>query len=384
MNKLTLSNKQVSILLDAHVFDYEFQGSRTYLKELYKLLLSNSNYTFIFASQNISILKQEFGELPNLKYVKLQSKNSFIRLLLEYPLIIYRYKPNFAHFQYICPPIKLCKYILTTHDLLYFDYPAYFPAKDILLKKTLFRISLKLSDIITTVSTYSKESIIYHCKINSDRIGITPNGVSSIFFEEYVKSDSVFYIKNKFNVSKYILYVSRIEPRKQQTSILSVFLNNELYKRGYNLVFIGKRSIEDRELNNLISSIEPEILNHIFFFDKISENDLVYFYRAADLFVYPSIAEGFGIPPLEAGAARIPVVCSSLTAMSEFDFFEENHVSADNYEILQNAVLKNLVAPPDERTLRNISDIIKSKYTWKVASYTFMEMIRKNLGLLKR
>ena len=82
------------------------------------------------------------------------------------------------------------------------------------------------------------------------------------------------------------------------------------------------------------------------------------------MFLYLSKAEGFGIPPIEAGAIGVPVVCAKNTAMVEFDFFDKDLVSLDDIETLKQRILFNL-DKQDQKQLLSIKEAISNKYTWK-------------------
>ena len=89
--------------------------------------------------------------------------------------------------------------------------------------------------------------------------------------------------------------------RKNHHLILNAFIEKELWKIGYSLVFIGSITHEIG-LKNYISDLNNEINEHIHWIDQVSENQLLHFLNGAEFFIYPSKAEGFGIPPLEAAA----------------------------------------------------------------------------------
>ena len=204
----------MKIFVDAHVFDNEYQGSRTYIKEIYNILIECSNYDFYFGAFDVDNLKSNFLCKPNVHFVKYKSKSKFYRLGIEIPLILNKLKIDYAHFQYISPLIKNCKTIVTIHDILFLDFPNEFSLSYIISKKILFYISSIRADILTTVSDYSKFRISHHFKISSSNIHVVPNGVNELYFEEYNKRISQKYVYEKYGIKNYILYVSRIEPRK--------------------------------------------------------------------------------------------------------------------------------------------------------------------------
>ena len=256
--------------------------------------------------------------------------------------------------------IKNCKNIITLHDILFKDYPEMFPLHYRIVKNILFKLSALRSDMLLTVSQYSRDRIAYHYGIPKDKIFVTPNAVSDDFFNIDAKIAHQF-IQNK-GIGKYLLYVSRIEPRKNQVTLLQAFHELELYKQGYDLVFIGRRTLPTPNFDHLLYSLNETELKHIHIFNQVDYEELKFWYKAAALFVYPALAEGFGIPPIEAGAVGIPCICSNKTAMSDFSFFGKNLVEVSNIEDLKRSIIFNLKFQPE---VKSISEQIHKKYNWQ-------------------
>lgn len=325
------NNSCIRIFVDAHVFDGEFQGTRTFIKGIYTILAQNQDIQLYLGARNIDNLKKDFPALDNIHFVRYRSTSSVRRLFYEIPVLIKKYNIHYAHFQYISPPRKTCKFIVTIHDLLFIDYPREFPFLYRWTRAFIFRRSALKADIVTTVSQYSKNSIQKHFGIASDKIHITPNGVSNIFFEPYNKPESVKFIYEKYGFDKFFLYVSRIEPRKNHVFLVRAFFELELYKQGFYLLLIGHKSIGVSELDEVINRLPEGVKKFISVIQEVGDGDLVEFYRAASVFIYPSKAEGFGIPPLEAAALMTPVICSNTTAMGYFSFFGNNLIDPIDY-----------------------------------------------------
>lgn len=358
---------RIKIFVDAHVFDHEFQGSRTYIKEIYKIFILNNQFHFYFAAHNLENLRKEFGENENVDYVQYRFDSSSIRLLFEIPLLIKKHKVDYAHFQYIVPPVKFCKYIVTTHDVLFLDYKEEFSLKYRITKYWLYRLSIMRANIITTVSEYSKNAIHKHLKVKLSKIQVVPNAVGPNFFQPYNPEDSRKYIAERYNVKNYVVVVSRIEPRKNLMVVLKVFERLLLFKKGYSLVFIGKKSINDKLFEKEIKNLSSEDRQYLHFFENISEHDLIHFYKASLLSVYPSKAEGFGIPPLESAALKVPTLCSEATAMSDFNFFEDDFFDPNNIEQIEAKISAVLINGKSELSLNRIFNAILNKYSWQLS-----------------
>lgn len=364
----------MNLLIDAHVFDGVHQGSRTYLKGLYSELITLMPETsFFFASYNSANLRKEFGNLSNVRYVQLKRRKIF-RLLFEFPVIIRKYKIDFAHFQYISPPYKNCKHIVTTHDILFKDFKSLFPLKYRIINNLMFRISALRADILLTVSEYSRQRISKHYKISETTIFITTNGVSKDFLTEkasIIESN----IKLKYNLNRFILYVSRIEPRKNHLSLLRAFSDLKLWERGYTLVFIGKKDFSFKEFDRFLENCQEECKRATLLVQNVEHNELLPFFKEADLFVYPSLAEGFGIPPIEAIASGTPTLCSNATAMSDFAFLGDDLFNPNDIQELKSKILSKFSASKDLNRIAYLKQIVREQYSWEKSAKSFISSI---------
>ena len=307
----------IKIFVDCHVFDGPFQGTTSYLSGLYSELIKKKDKTYYLASSNPENLEKIFGKHNNVIYLKYRFGNKFFRILLDIPYFVSSFNIDFAHYQYIVSPIKRCKHIVTVHDVLFLDFPEYFPLSYRFKNKFLFKLSARKSDIVLTVSDYSKHKIQKHFNINN--VFVTPNAVNPIFLEKYQKKEAQEFIESNFGITNFFLFVSRFEPRKNHLTLLKTFVENKYYLNR-ELVFIGNDAIGCKALDKYHNSLPEEIKTKVKILRKVSFNDLVAFTRAADMAIYPSIAEGFGIPPLESIAAKTPTICSNSTAMADFNF----------------------------------------------------------------
>lgn len=369
-------SRPIRIFVDCHVFDDGFQGTTTYLKGLYSELTKDEGKHFFLASNNIENLQAIFGKKANIVYLKYRFHNKFLRLLIDIPRLIKANGIDFAHFQYIVSPIKRCKYIVTTHDVLFIDFPEYFPTLNRIKNQFFYKWSIKYSDIVLTVSEYSKKQINKHFGI--DEIYITTNAVSEEFFEAYDKREVQKYIKEKYDISKYIIFVSRWEPRKKHDLVLKSFVKLQLYKE-YKLVFIGETTFENKIYKEYFNNLEPEIQDKVYNFKRVDFREMLQFLRGAEVSVYPSVAEGFGIPPLESLAAGIRTITSNTTAMSDFKFLEPYSFDPMDQGDFEEKLLKALQIEDSEMLL--LMEALKTRYSWKKAATVLGNIVEQKKGL---
>lgn len=356
-----------SILVDAHCFDGNGQGMVSYLQGLYKQLLKNKEYDITFACHNIEKLRNFFD--VNVKIIRIPKKNAWYRLLIFFPKILRKYRFDFVHFQYMIPFFlnKNVKYVTTIHDIIPIDFPAYYSFFYRLKVNCFFRKTAKKSDILLTVSEYSKKRISKKFHVDENNIFITPNAVKDVFESELNEI-----LENKIN-GRYILFVSRIEKRKNHITLLKAFVEGDFYQN-YFLVFVGTYNEEINLLDQYLISLDSNIRSKVIFLSGLSDKELACVYSKASLFVYPSIAEGFGIPPLEAAMYSVKVVCSNSTAMSDFIFFKKYAFNPlDTQELVQK--MKNALVDSNYPH-KEIKKQIREKYSWEESAAVFDATLR--------
>lgn len=367
------------LLIDARVIGGEAQGSSTYLKGLYNSLYQNfqKDYDLFFAGYCFESMKDAFPFLEQNRFIELKHTSKIQLFVHEFPKIIKQKNIDFAHFQYMTPFIKNCKFIVTTHDVLFNDFNEDFSKWYAFKRNLLFKESIKKSDIRLTVSNYSRDRIAFHYNLPKSSLHITPNAVRKEFFQPFDDTEASTRIRKNYGVEKYILYVSRIEPRKNHQLLMVAYRELNLAKQGIQLVFIGNDTLDSKNEVSKIKQLKTDFPNHFHWFPNIDDDSLLDFYRGAELFVYPSKAEGFGIPPIEAAAAGVTTLCSNATAMKDFDFFEDNCFCPNNLEELKLKIQQSLDNPDRAWEAYDLKEKIHKKYSWIVSSNLLHRLIQK-------
>jgi glycosyltransferase involved in cell wall biosynthesis len=364
------------IFVDCHVFDGGFQGTRSYIKGLYTELVKDVTIDFFLAAHDIEKLRAEFGERPNIIYLAYKSNSKIRRLLTETPALIKKHNIDFAHFQYRVPPVKRCRYIVTTHDVLFEDFPEYFPRLNRISSLLTYRYSARMADLVLTVSEYSKTEISKYLGVG-DAV-ITPNGVADVFFESYDKAGVKETVRRKRGLGDYLIYISRREPRKNQHLLAKYFIELKLYE-SMELVLLGHETFPNPEMDKLLRELPSAVKSRIRLIDHIGFEDMLELLRGAKASVYPSIAEGFGIPPLESVAARIPTICSNQTAMADFSFFGEDFFDPRDPSDFKDKLLRIATSTEDKSKTEAHHQTVRETYTWKNAAAIFERELRKHL-----
>jgi glycosyltransferase involved in cell wall biosynthesis len=378
-----MEQKEIKILVDAHVLTAGYQGTQTFIIGLYSALRRVGIEVRVFFATTDPVkvhVAFPFAENKNIIVFK-KRKPAILRYWFDFPALLKKEHFDFVHFQYISPLAKHgSRFIVTTHDILFNDYPKQFSWWYRISRNLLFKRSIRQADIKTTVSDFSRKCISRHYGISEKDIAVLPNAVTGRFGKPYGSGSLVIEIERQFTMKNFILYVSRIEPRKNQLLLLKTYLQLELWQQQIPLVFVGTESIAVPELNRLIESLSAEQREFIHFLKNIDMFALEELYKHCRLFVYPSAAEGFGIPPLEAAVCKVPVLCSNTTAMEDFTFFEPYRFDPADEAGFAAQLKAILASPPSAEFIAGTEAAVRDKYSWKNTAEIFYRLLKEKGG----
>jgi len=208
---------------------------------------------------------------------------------------------------------RKCPVIITVHDIAYLRLPKLLNTSRKVYKKNILRISIRKAKIIIADSYATKKDIIEYFGIREEKIRVVHLGVESRF----CPIDNVESFRLKSNLpSKMILNVGTLEPRKNVVTLIKAF--RKLREKGlkdYKLVIAGNKGWLYEEIFKEVA--HSDLKKEILFLGVVKDEDLPLLYNCADIFVYPSLYEGFGLPPLEAMACGIPVITSNTSSLPE-------------------------------------------------------------------
>lgn len=268
--------------------------------------------------------------------------------------------------------------IITLHDLIPYIMPETVdrPHLDYTLKNTPFIIE-GVSHIIT-VSNYSKSDIQKYFGVDDDKITVTHLAADPIF-RPLNRESSKRVIFNKYGVDKkYVLYLGGFSQRKNIARLIKAFKKVILEKEEViNLLILGEFSRSYKDLWKLTE--ELDLCEYIKFLNFVPTADLPHFYNGAEVFVYPSLYEGFGLPPLEAMQCGTPVVTSNVSSIPEI--VGDCCILADPYstDSIAASILK-LLLDEDEWHKYSLKGIEKAKeYSWQKTAVETLKVYEKCL-----
>ena len=229
------------------------------------------------------------------------------------------------------------KSVVTIHDLIFMRYPQLYKSHDRYIYQKKFKYSCNVADRIIAVSEQTKEDIINYFNINEQKIDVIYQGCNSIFYNK-IDNLTKENIRNKYKLPlKYLLYVGTVEERKNLFLIIKALKEGKI---DIPLVVAGKST-------KYIDIIKKYITDHhleenVLFFHNVDFDDLPGFYQMAEMLIYPSIYEGFGIPILEALVSKIPVITSTGSCFKETGGNSTIYIDPNNIYNLIEAINKIL------------------------------------------
>lgn len=228
------------------------------------------------------------------------------------------------------PRSKHCSCIATVHDLIPYVMPE--TCGKSYLDKFLEEMPyiLEECDRIITVSNYSKQDIIKYFKLPEDKISVTYLAADSRF-RLMEKEKAWEFLKKEYSYSNdFILYLGGFSPRKNVDGLLEAY--KRLYRQlpgYYDLVLLGASKDNHYELKKKVDDMG--LSDRVVFAGYVPYEHLPYFYNCSTLFVYPSLYEGFGLPPLEAMTCGTPTITTNVTSIPEV--VGDGALLADPYDI---------------------------------------------------
>ena len=200
------------------------------------------------------------------------------------------------------------KTIVTIHDLIFIRYPKLFKDIDRKIYYQKFKSSCQRANLIIAVSKQTKEDIITFFNIESNKIKVVYQGCNNIFHKKAEKEK----VRKKYKLpTKFLLSVGNIEERKNLLTILKTL--REIENQALVIVGNGKKY-----KNRCIEFVKKHNLNNrVYFLSNLNLKEIAAIYQLAEMMIYPSIFEGFGIPILEALTSKTPVITSKDGCFSE-------------------------------------------------------------------
>lgn len=311
------------VAIDLTSLAYNFSGIEQYALRITRELVKIDDgtiYTLVFFDKPHPEMEEVLG-FPWVRQHVISNHYSskLLALQLDVPKAFRSIDADICLFPAFPRPLTYqdSRSITVIHDMAFRDLPETFT-----LPSSLFwRISTYLASRTTpmvTVSEFSKRRISQLLRVSPADVFVVYNGVDHSFSAARAPKDDSFYqaVLDRYNLpERFVLSLCTIEPRKNLPVLIRAWVLARTNDHNVpDLVLAGRRGWKT---DKLLADVPQELLNHVHLTGFVANNDLPFLYHLCDCFVYPSLYEGFGLPPLEALAAGAPVLCSDIEVFHE-------------------------------------------------------------------
>lgn len=299
--------------------------------------------------------------------------------------IIKKEKVDLMHFPHWNVPVFYsAPFVLTIHDLIMFHFPRpdattlgpiKFFIKD-LAHRFVIKTAMKKAKQIFVTSEFTKQDINHALHVPTEKMIVT---YQAPFIDVKCETQTEENLFNKYKIKKpYVLYVGSAYPHKNLKGLLKAWkIFEDKYEEDVQLVLVGKESYF---YNQLIESDEYGDLNKKpILTGLVNDQELCSLYKNASLYVFPSLFEGFGLPPLEAMSYGLPVVSSNRTSLPEVLGEAALYFDPENFEQMADVMRTGLFDDGMRFEMKQKSRQELQRYSWDKLSQQTLAIYSKNL-----
>lgn len=358
--------------IDARFFGPKEKGLGVYVQKLVEGLERNSNETdhqfFIF------LKKDRFDDF------KPQKKN-FHKVVADfrwygwreqfiYPFFLNKYKLDLMHFGHFnVPVLYFRKTIVTIHDLILFHFPTFknstlnkiFYLIKLLVYRMVINLAVRKAILIIAISKFTKNDLVKTLKISKNKIKVVYQGCN--FLPSEISKNSKTILKKYGIIKPYLLCIGNAYPHKNLERLSEVFSVFNKQNLEVSLVLAGGR---DFFYQRLEKKIKKEEIKNIIIPGFIEQPDFELIFRESEMFIYPSLYEGFGFPPLEALTYEKSVACSNKTSMPEVLGESVKYFNPEDSKSMLDCLNKVFENRKNKKNKKQAREIVKvtRKFNW--------------------
>ena len=326
-------------------------GIGTYVRNLLRHLarIDQSTDYVVLCGEGDTATVEKLG--VNFRAVPEKSRPYSVREQLTVPFDLRRERVDLFHApHYVLPPLTPCPSVVTIHDCIHLRFPQYLPNRvAYAYARASLWIATHRSHRILTVSEASKRDILRYFRVPEKKIDVIYNAIDERFGQP-PEPEEMERVRERYQLDgPFILYAGNIKPHKNLERLIEAF--HSLRRGGgfdtVRLLIIGDEISKYATLRRAVH--RHKLHKYVRFFGFVPDETLASLYRLASVFVFPSLYEGFGLPPLEAMASGTPVITSNVSSLPEvvgdaallIDPYEPESIADAMRRVLTDAALRD-------------------------------------------
>ncbi len=329
-------------------------------------------YDFFKRRKSADILKRRIPDTP-IKQNNLLPYGVYVEIWKHLPVSyekLFGSRADIFHFfNFLVPPRVGGRVVNTVHDLVFFTYPETVEKSNLRRMTKNIRHSCDISDIIICVSENTKRELSEILNVPKEKLRVVYNGVDHSRFNPDVPMPH-----SKKLPEDYILYIGTLEPRKNLVTLLKAFAATKAHKDGCTLVITGAKGWE----YDAIFEMAEKYKIKVHFTGYVPSEELPSLYKGARAFAFPSVYEGFGIPPLEAMACGTPVITTRSSSLPEVVGDAALTIEDPfDYEALGSMIDRIIYDSDTAKMCRQKGFVQAQKFTWEQASQKVLDIYKE-------
>jgi len=363
-------------------------GCEIYLRENLRAMASrlrreaSGDRLLLFTNRdNDALLRADLAESGRVDFVRLPFRAACrpCRIVAEQtvlPFTLRHHRPDVLWSPGYTAPLSCpCPQAVTVHDLQYMSHPEDMGRLELITLDLLVRGACRNAELVIAVSRFSRDEIVRHRLAPGSRVAVVSEGVDAAFARPPSMSPSgPAVVPDMPPATPYLLCVAHSYPHKQVHRLVEAFALLER-QIPHHLVLVGKARRGEAALQECLARLrEPRRVHRL---QGLEHPALIALFQGADIFVLPSIYEGFGLPVAEALMAGVPVVTNRLASLPEVGGEHAVYAAAPTAEALAAAILSVSAWPPEERARRiQEGQDFAAGLSWEASATAILELLR--------
>ncbi len=354
--------------INAHLLSgeagYRRAGIHQYIAQVLRHLpWEEGEPTYVVFTQQ----KDLFDDLPGITAVssRLPTENRLFRILWEqliWPWQLRQHRVSLLHsMAFVTPLFSSCPAIITVYDLSFYHFPERFPALQRWYLSSQTRRSCQRARRIITISESSRQDVHHFFGVPLSQIDVVVPGVDAAY--RPLPPDEVGAFRQKQGLGRFVLHVGTLQPRKNIPVLLEAFARQD--DSELKLVLVGGKGWLYDEIFQQVQALG--LTERVVFTGYVPDDELPLWYNAAELLVFPSIYEGFGLPVVEAMACSTPVIASNSSSIPEAVGDAGLLFAPDDVETLAKQMTAVLTNPLLKDKLRQQGLVHAQTFSWERA-----------------
>jgi glycosyltransferase involved in cell wall biosynthesis len=330
----------------------------------------------------LKLLKVE--EAPNLHLIVIPDLSPFVRLLWEqisFPMLAKNQHLDLLHsLHYTMPLAYPGRTVVTFHDMTFFLFPHHHTLPKRFFFRFFIRASSRQAVALIADSESTRQDAIRLVGVSPGKIFTIQLGVTQEF--QPIQDKTILWqARQKYQLpERFLLYVGTIEPRKNLPILLQAYASVADQMPDHRLVVVGPQGWM---VENIVQkSGQLNISDKVHFTGYVEQADLPLIYNLADVFIYPSVYEGFGLPVLEAMACGTPVITSNVSSMPEIVGDAGVLLAPNNPEVLAQSLLELINDPMYRQRLSILGRERAAAFTWKRTAEKTINVYRHGVSTI--